>query len=72
MPAEPFGPWEWNDAKRCPATTLVRDDRMGGWVNRCMKAKGHRGHHRHVLSGCDPIAYMSWIGTHSDGGQADG
>jgi len=51
------------DATRCEATVLVKDDRMGGWTNRCRLRKGHGGYHRHPLDACEPLAFMAWTGT---------
>lgn len=57
-------PWvDPMDANRCDSEVLVKDDRWGGWTNRCRLMKGHGGYHRHPLDACDPKAFMAWMGT---------
>lgn len=48
----------------CSATTFVKDDRWGGWQNRCQLPANHQGEHRHAMSACDPAAWLVWEGRY--------
>lgn len=65
--ANPHVEEHYDEAIRCKATVFVHDERWGGWVNRCLLKKGHRGYHRHPLDACEPVAFMAWTGTRTDG-----
>lgn len=51
-------------ADRCQATILMRDDRWGGFVDRCDLNAGHEGEHRTARDACEPTAWLCWTGTY--------
>lgn len=54
---------EW---PRCAATVLLRDDRWGGFTDRCELIDGHEGSHIHEMGATEPLARMVWEGSHAD------
>lgn len=49
---------------QCQATILIKDDRYGGFRDRCEGLDGHIGPHSAALTGCEPMAWLSWIGSY--------
>lgn len=54
------------DSERCEARVLQRDDRWGGFLDRCDLASGHDGEHRTARTACEPVAALVWTGDVSD------
>lgn len=49
----------------CPAVTLQKDDRWGGFLLQCERPKDHPGDdHEHTMNGCEPVARLVWCGTY--------
>lgn len=46
--------------EQCEATILQKDDRWGGFVDRCDLPAGHPGPHVVAREGCEPVGWLSW------------
>lgn len=49
----------------CPATTLMKDDRYGGFITKCSQIEDHEGPHTHPMTACEPVAWLSWLGSYT-------
>jgi hypothetical protein len=54
--------WNWAALKkeRCEATNLIRDDRLGGFRDRCELLINHAGPHAVKMTACVPLRYGVW------------
>jgi hypothetical protein len=49
---------------QCPSNVLIKDDRWGGFLDRCDLAEGHSGEHRSAQNACEPKALRCGVGTY--------